>query len=291
MPTARSGLGGAVYEDKLYVIGGESTSGVIGEVDAYHPVDDRWEIRRSKPTPVADIAAAAIAGKIYIPGGRLASGQPTDLLEIYDPLNDTWGKGARVPINVSGYALAGMDGKLYLFGGWDGSQVLDTVYEYSPDGDQWTKKSSMGTARQFAGAAVVSGKILISGGYDGKRALTINEIYSPELDTRTNNPWSTRAALPEGRYSMGMTSVANIVYLVGGKVPGKAVDREALLYSYQNDKWQRFEKPPKGISSGSTLIPFDTYLYMLGGLNGEVPTAYNLAYQAIYNQMVPIIVR
>jgi N-acetylneuraminic acid mutarotase len=291
LPTARSGLAGGVYEDELYAIGGEGSSGVTGELDAYNPASDNWKTLAVKPTPVSDISAVVIGGKIYVPGGRLTSGQPTDILEVYDPHTNRWESRSNLPTNVSGYAMAMLDGKLYLFGGWDGHQVTNTVYEYSPDSDLWVNKTSMSISRQFAGAAVVNGKILVVGGSDGKRPLAFTEIYSPELDDGFRKPWDKRAPLPEGRYGMGLSSVANILYLVGGTAQGNAANREALIYSYQSDQWQRFENPPSPVGTDVALIPVDNYIYIMGGKVGDVPNANNFAYQAIYNQMVPIIVR
>jgi hypothetical protein len=291
MPSARSGLAGAVYEDKLFAIGGESASGVVGQVDEYDPAAGAWKTLAEKPTPVSDISAVAIGGKIYVPGGKVASGQPTDVLEAYNPRTDRWEKRSNLPTKVSGYALAMLDGKLYLFGGWNGSQVMNSVFQYDPDSDRWTRRANMVVARQYAGAAVVNGKILVVGGYDAKRPLTINEIYSPDLDNGTSNPWDKRAPLPEGRYGMGLTSVANILYLVGGTIQGNSVNEESLLYSYQSDRWQRFENPPIQTGSWLTLVPLDNFIYALGGKTGQTINSTNLSYQAIYNQMVPIIVR
>lgn len=291
LPLARSGLANAVYEDYIYLIGGKTAAGVTGQLEAYQPANDRWTTLAPKPTPVSEIGAAAIGGKIFVPGGLLASGQPSDVLEFYDPRTNQWEVRTSLPEKVSGYALAQMEGKLYLFGGSNGQQVVNSVYEYNPDSDHWVKKTNLPTARAYAGAAVVNGKIYVVGGYDGKRSLAVTEVYSPELDDGSSNPWETRAPLPEGRYKMGMTSLANIIYVVGGISQTASLAQQAFLYSYQPDKWQRFETPPEPAGDDLTLAALDNYLFVLGGQNGETVYGHNMEYQAIYNQMVPIIVK
>jgi DNA-binding CsgD family transcriptional regulator len=90
LPTARGGLAVAVYENQIYAIGGETTQGVTGMMEQYDAASDTWKALTPKPLPVTDINAAVIGGQIYIPGGRLASGGMTDVLESYDPRRALW---------------------------------------------------------------------------------------------------------------------------------------------------------------------------------------------------------
>jgi DNA-binding CsgD family transcriptional regulator/N-acetylneuraminic acid mutarotase len=283
LPTARSGLAVAGYENQIYAIGGETSEGVTGVVECYDLTADTWGTLTPKPLPVTDVNAAVVGGEIYIPGGRLASGGVTDVLESYDPSGNHWQKRASVPVAISGYALVAFEGKLYIFGGWDGKKFLDSVYEYDPDQNQWRERTPMPTVRGFAGAAVAGGKIYVIGGRDGKGTLAVNEEYLPGHDT-----WLQRAPLPEGRYALGMTSVADILYIIGGE----GETNSALLplqYVPQQDQWQAFESPFSGSWSRLGVIPTGTHLYALGGSLGEVPMTKNLAYQAIYTILIPAI--
>jgi kelch-like protein 18 len=237
----------------------------------------------SKPVPVADINAAVIGGKIYIPGGRLASGGGTDILESYDPRRDQWERCAPLPVALSGYALAEFEGKLYVFGGWNGQKFLASVYEYDPDQDKWIEHMPMPTARGFAGAAIAGGSIYVIGGYDGKESLAVNEEYLPERDT-----WSRRAPLPVGRHAFGIASIAEFIYLVGGEgETGSSL--LPLQYFPQQDQWQEFESPFSQRWSHLGLVPFQTQFYGVGGRWNGIPVAQNLSYQAIYTIMMPVI--
>ncbi len=283
MPTARSGLAVASQEDQIYAIGGETEVGVTSVVERFDLVTNTWIGVSSKPTAVTDVSAAVVGGRIYVPGGRLASGKVTNILEIYDPQLDRWEQGTALPISLSAYALVTFEGKLYLFGGWDGEHFLASVYEYDPDKDTWSARSQMSTARGFAGAAMAGGKIFVVGGYDGKEALAVNEEYQPERDT-----WSRRGPLPAGRYAMGIASIADSVYVVGG-VGETDSTLPPLQYSYQQDQWQAFENPFPQQWSHLGLVPIQTQLYGVGGRWNGIPVAQNLSYQAIYTIMVPIV--
>ncbi len=283
MPTARSGLAVASQENQIYAIGGETEVGVTSVVERYDLVTNTWTGLASKPTAVTDVSAAVVGGRIYVPGGRLASGAVTNILEIYDPRLDRWEQGAALPIALSAYALVAFEGKLYLFGGWDGEHFLASVYEYDPDQDAWGAGSPMPTVRGFAGAAVAGGIIYVLGGYDGKEALVVNEEYLPNRDT-----WSPRAPLPVGRYVMGVASIADIIYVVGG-VGETDSTLPPLQYVHQQDQWQEFEGPFPQRWSHLGLISLQTQLYGVGGWWNGIPAAQNLSYQAIYTIMVPVI--
>jgi N-acetylneuraminic acid mutarotase len=133
MLTARSALAAAAYENQVYAIGGETDEGVTGALERYDPRSDTWTALAPKPLAAAEIGAAVIGGKIYVPGGLTAEGMPTTVLEVYDPRSDAWSLGPSMPEALSAYALAAFEGKLYLFGGWNGTGYVASVYAFDPD--------------------------------------------------------------------------------------------------------------------------------------------------------------
>lgn len=288
MTVARGGLAVATLENQLYAIGGTTESGISVANERYDPTIKIWEALPDKPTPTSDLSAAVIGGKIYLPGGRLADNAVSAILEIFDPRSNQWKKGAPLPEGRSAYGLAAFEGKLYLFGGWNGKNYVDTVYEYSPAQDQWIEKTSLPGARGFLAAAEVGGKIYVIGGFDGKNALRSMQIYSPELDNGVDDPWGEKALLPESRYQMGAIGLADNLYILGGK---GAVDGRlnALNYNPQMDQWTEFETPIDTSWLNPGVAALGNYLYAAGGLLDGKPTAQNLAYQAIYTILLPVV--
>jgi N-acetylneuraminic acid mutarotase len=207
---------------------------------------------------------------------------------VYDPRQDRWEERARLPKPVSAYALATFEGKIYLFGGWDGSRYVDSAYEYDPRQDSWRALSPMSEARGYAGAVVVGGKIFVLGGYDGRDPSATNEAYLPERDNGGDIPWIQRASLPTGRYGMGVASISNIIYVIGGEgEPGVAL--LPLEYSQEEDKWRSFESPLPKQWSYLVTLPLGTQLYSIGGKLEGVPASQNMAYQALYTILIPVI--
>jgi DNA-binding CsgD family transcriptional regulator/N-acetylneuraminic acid mutarotase len=289
MPTARFGLALAAYGNSIYAIGGVTSSGVSAATERFDSSGNSWTELAPKPTAAGDVGAAVIGGKIYVPGGSLSNGKLTNVLEIYDPLQDVWERGASVPAALSAYALAAFEGKLYLFGGWDGSSVRAAVFEYDPDQDLWSPKTPMPTARAYSAAVVSAGKIYVLGGKTSENPLVTNEVYSPAQDTGTENPWDNAAPLPEPRFGMGVTSVADIIYLIGGE--GDGGDLPAQAYFPQSDEWQTFESPQPQAGVELGLVSIGPYLFSIGGKQGETPSARTSAFQAFYTISIPVIVK
>ncbi|MDQ3365357.1 MAG: kelch repeat-containing protein, partial [Myxococcota bacterium] len=73
MPTARGGTACGVLGDQLVVVGGEGNpdapSGVFPQVEAYSATTTAWTTLAPMPTPRHGMGAAAIGGKLYVPGG------------------------------------------------------------------------------------------------------------------------------------------------------------------------------------------------------------------------------
>lgn len=288
LPTARYGFAAAAHEGQIYVIAGESEEGVTGVVERYDPSLDKWFTLSSKPVPVKDIHAAVIGGKIYIPGGRMKSGQLTDILEVYDPLEDTWEQYASLPFPIYAYSLVAYEGKLFLFGGLNDTSYLDIVLTYDPEMNEWYELTSMPTARAYSGAVVTGNKILVIGGVDGEEALAVHEIYYPEREDAETNPWSEGASMPGGRYGMGIVSIADTIYVLGG-ISNEGTMIQTLQYSSQDEEWRLYSSSESETWAFLGLLRIETELFAVGGLLNNEPTDRNLSYKAIYTINLPLI--
>jgi N-acetylneuraminic acid mutarotase len=184
--------------------------------------------------------------------------------------------------------LVAFEGKLYLFGGFDGRAYVSDVYAYEPGDNAWQALPAMDTPRGFAGAAVSGRQIVLVGGYDGKKALTEVNLFQPDFAADPDLAWKEATELPGGRYAMGVTSVADSVYLVGGSGRIEA-NTQALVFSPQINQWQSLQQPTMPIGSHVAVVSLGSYLYTLGGVINRTPLASNYSYKAIYIVVLPII--
>jgi len=288
MKAARSGLAAAAFDNRIFAIGGENNLRVTGIVEVYDPASQTWSEGKSMPLPVADIQAGVLGGKIYVPGGRLASGQISNALEIYDPLQDRWESGPSLPYPVSAYALAAFEGRLFLFGGWDGTEILNAVLEYDPSLGAWSKCSPLPTGRAFSAAAEAGGKIYVVGGFDGEKALSVNEAYTPNLENSPASPWSSAPPLPEGRYGMGAAGVVDTLLVIGGS---RLDDGSAPSYQFfpSLGNWIETSQPEAQSWTGLAAVPLEQLVYVVGGTLGDQATNQVESYQAVYTVLIPIV--
>jgi len=288
LPAGRSGFAFAsyTYEGKryLYAIGGDLGDQASDQVTRYDVAANTWVPLSAKPTAVSEVQAVVIGGKIFVPGGRLASGQITDKLESYDPQQDRWSTNQPLPAPRSGYALAVVEGKLYLFGGWDGNSYRSEVWEYDPGQNTWAQRTAMPTARAFAAAAVVENAVYVVGGTNDQGSLAVNERYIPAEDHQSSNPWAVKARLPSAAEHMAIASISDQVFLVGGKQNAN----QLLIYIVGNDSW-RTDKLPFPAASDLRAQAIGNKLYIVGGRGETAANTQVYEYQAIYTVLLPAI--
>ena len=282
--TARAGFAIAGSGDRMYVIGGESASGVLATVERYDTNENIWTELSKKPTPVTDVRAVVLGGKLYLPGGRRSS-DPKDItavFERYDPVAESWDRLPDLPQPRSGYALAALEGKLYLFGGWDGTSYRREVFEYDPERESWRERALMPTARAFADVGVVEGGVYVLGGENENGLVANNEMYTPAQEGA--QPWAQRAPLPEPRSRFGVAVALSTIHVLGGEPS----DATPAKYNARSDSWQPFAAPPQTVGSRPGVVQQDVSIIVLGGKRGENTYSNGMqAYQALSTIFLP----
>ncbi len=167
MPVKRGAAVAAVFEDKIYVIGGVTTApgagkptigpatpqSVLDIVEEYDLKTDTWRERAKMPTPRNHAAAGVVDGKIYVIGGRIGAAfiAPASNLanvEAYDPKTDQWGPAlAKMPTARSGLVAGVYAGRIYVAGGEYQDFFSQTAYSafqaYDPASNTWSILPSM----------------------------------------------------------------------------------------------------------------------------------------------------
>lgn len=288
LPEGHAAAAVVVYDNSLYLIGGQTPAGVSAALLRYHTGGADWQPLADKPTPVSQAQAAVLGEKIYVPGGEDAAGQPTARVEVYDPRAGRWQRAADLPAARSRYALATLEGRLYLFGGWDGRAAQNTLWIYDPAADSWQTGASLPAALMQAAAIPLEGRIYLLGGSDGARPLADVRVYHPARDRAGEQPWEALPPMPAARSAMGAALLANQIYLVGGQTSA-GDDPPAWQFLPQSGQWLSFEGTPQPAGSSPALVPLDNRLHLLGGLRDGSPQSAHLTYQAIYTILIPLV--
>ncbi len=229
MQTPLTSFGIAVYQNKIYCIGGTTN-------EVYDTRKDTWQLMSPMPNLRTALQANVVDGKIYLIGGVIAmtSGpeQFSTLNEVYDPATDTWNAKAPLPLAVANYASAVVNDLIYIISGRskNGSttNIIDAVQVYDPQSDSWTASASIPIPVSTAAATAIAAlttktdandqesteALFVIGGLtktDPFHAANLTQIYYPQ-----NNTWASGAPLLYPRGGLAAVSIDSSIFAIGG---------------------------------------------------------------------------
>jgi N-acetylneuraminic acid mutarotase len=250
MNQARSDLGVAVVNGKIYAIGGKVLvyqdqsrveSKEVSTNEEYDLATNVWIYKKPMPTPSSLFAIAVYNDKIYCMG----SGKN----QVYNPAKDTWENKTAMPTARIMASANVVNGKIYVIGGHPNETLCEV---YDPETDSWTTKPPLST-NMFGPAVVYNDKIYVIWGqtriYDPatneasfgapepialpstsggdkigattgfmapKRMYVFsggynNQVYDPKADT-----WTTGSTMPTPRGDFAVAVVDDLIYVIGG---------------------------------------------------------------------------
>ena len=169
----RGSAGLVVYNDKFYVIAGNTighNGGFIDWFDEFDPVTGEWTSLPNAPRARDHFHAAVIGDKLYVAGGRLSGGDGGTFapliaeVDVYDFTTQTWSTVADLPTPRAAASVAAFENELYVIGGeiqvdLQGNSVGDavkTTEAFNPITGTWSNKTDLLTERHGT-QAIVSG--------------------------------------------------------------------------------------------------------------------------------------
>jgi hypothetical protein len=172
MPTARGALGGAVIAGRLYAVGGAPPTFSGRSVEPYGTLEildlrsGRW--RAGPPMRFArhHLGAAAVAGSLYVVGGRGQTDYALGHTERFDPRTGRWETLAPLPQASGALAAVAAGGELVAIGGGDDAAgwVTGATWALEPERNQWRRLPDLLHARHGHGSAALGGQVYVFGG-------------------------------------------------------------------------------------------------------------------------------
>jgi N-acetylneuraminic acid mutarotase len=174
----RGAAGAVVYQDKIYLVGGEVDGhwdGTQAWFDQYDPGSNSWRTMPDAPRVRDHISIAVVNDKLLVAGGRVSSAKTN---------------------NVLGTTLGAVDVFDFKTGKW--STIED---------------QSIPTPRAGASAVALDKHVLIIGGESGSQEASHSEVEAFNMETMT---WETFPSLNVGRHGTGAVEVNGDIYTVAG---------------------------------------------------------------------------
>eukprot|EP00808_Paulinella_micropora_P014800 g80591.t1 len=258
MATERRWFASAVWDGRIYAVGGETKSRVfLNTLERYNVASAtaQWEPLAPMSTPRGWCAAAALEGCIYVVGGDNGD---IDLksAERYDIQRKVWQKVADMSSKRSGCAAVAFDSRLWVIGGYDGVSRLSSVECFDPKTNSWTAAAPLRYSRNGCAAVVFDGAIYAIGGDTrstsgtGSAASTSVERYNQILKR-----WELAPSLNIGRYFTSAAVIDSQLWVSGGKG-----EQQTLLNTMErldpasHEKWQLVDQPMSSGRLGHTMV-------------------------------------
>ena len=156
MPESRAAAGAAV--------GGIAPGGLARRTFVLDLRTRRWS-RIVGPEPREHLAVAALGGRVYALGGRLA-GLDTNLrtLQALDPRTRRWTRLPPVPHARGGTGVAAVGTELLSVGGEEPSGTIASVYAYNTQTRGWRRLPDLPTPRHGLGVAALGRSVYVIAG-------------------------------------------------------------------------------------------------------------------------------
>ncbi|MDD5035753.1 MAG: hypothetical protein PHE55_13455 [Methylococcaceae bacterium] len=234
MPTPRRMLVVASVNNKIYAIGGmnftdANTVTYSNATEEYDPLTNTWASKAAFPMPPAFnsvlgnafIGGAAALGKIYIFVFNTNIHGTTATYE-YDPVLDKWDTTkAPVPFSYTRYSAVSVNDKVYVLSTDHDMGMTEngSLAEYDPKTDSWTIKPATSTHLSLTSLAAAQNKLYAVGGL---KSTVVNRINRSNVSATVDafdlslNQWIPQIRMPTARYSAGVGTVADEIYVIGG---------------------------------------------------------------------------
>ncbi|WP_055392973.1 PKD domain-containing protein [Flagellimonas eckloniae] len=238
----RGSAGLAIYNDKFYLVGGNTighNGGYVNWFDEYDPATGTWTTLDDAPHARDHFHAAVVGDKLYAAGGRLSGGDggtfaPTiPEVDVYDFVTGTWSTlDEDIPTPRGASTSVNFNDKLVVIGGEvQGEEVYGEVVtdalkiteQYDPVTEVWTRLEDLNNERHGtqaivsgAGIFITAGSPKIGGGTEGNQKNM--EFYGEDAPVGSPSTASTLDAPTEVVIADGTTE--NIDLNISGGTVG-----------------------------------------------------------------------
>jgi len=225
--TPRYALCSAVVNDKIYVIGGEnSTGGFCNTLEVYDPTSDTWISPQTTGyfSPHFAATASVVDGKIYVFGGGAGLLTFNDSVSVFDPSTNIWstidpGEGQTFTERW-GLTSAAIGSNIYVIGGAIGYaapyEIANFMEIFDTKTNRWsspelTVDSLLPVWEPVA--CVINDKIFVIGRQDDTACHCEVQVYDP-MQNKWSVPRTNGMKIKRGYFSAN--EINGKIYVVGG---------------------------------------------------------------------------
>ncbi len=185
----RGGAGAAVYNGRIYLLGGNTkghSGGAVNWFDEYNPATNKWTALANAPD-ARDHVTIAISGTQLVAAGGRKSAYPQTFhntvsrTNIYDFTSKKWKNAANIPTPRAGAMTVSTGPEVIVIGGESAASVKahNNVEAYNVVTRKWRKLKPLTVGRHSGVAALLDGFIHVVTGGEGRGGAgesTVHEV-------------------------------------------------------------------------------------------------------------------
>jgi N-acetylneuraminic acid mutarotase len=253
----------ATIGDKIYVVGGHNTTGVLASLYVYDPAADSWS--SGKPLPVATNGGAALAYQnvLYVFGGATSDGKAQKTVFAYTPATGKWARVTKLHIATidPGAVIIGKTG--YIVGGVTGNTRLNAVQLYDFATGKLKRGKSLLVGKSEPSVGVAGTTIIAAGGYTANGDTGDDE----GLPAHAAN-WSPLPAEPDPANASCTGVIKSKLYVMAGTKDGPPV-AASNAFAIATNSWASLAVMPQSLGGAASAV-YKGKLYCFGGADRDV---------------------
>ena len=228
MSLARSGLGCAIMNKVLYVVGGTDGIKALKVGESMDFGKGFWHWMPHLKTPRRNLGLCSDDIRLYAVGGQVDSNTTLDSMETCDPREGIWykfGAGMSKPRKYA--SVCHLNSSLYVVGGHDGSRYLKCCERFDIRACKWDTVAELPHASGLGanGLTVWNDTLVTVGGFDSRQCLDVSYQYDPAGDTWSGSP----GVMGCRRTGLGAVTAGNRLYALGGHSGESYLDSVEVL--------------------------------------------------------------
>ncbi|KAI4338512.1 hypothetical protein MLD38_023561 [Melastoma candidum] len=292
-PTPRFNHAATVVDNKMIVVGGESGSGLLDDVQVLNFTKFSWSGASSKiylspsslPIKIPPCKGHSLVSwgkKVLLVGGRTEPGSDRLSVWAFDTETEGWSlmeaKGD-IPVSRGGHTVVRANSALILFGGEDGRRrKLNDLHMFDLKSSTWLPLNCTGmvpSARCNHVATLYNNKTLFIFGGSSK-SKSLNDIYSLDFETMIWSRIKIRGSHPSPRFGCCGVLCGTKWYIAGGGSRKKRF-AETLIFDVLKFEWSvAAVASPSSVSTNKgfsmVLVQHNekSFLVAFGGIKREL---------------------
>lgn len=205
-----------------------------------------WRELAALPESTLGLAAATVAGRVYVLGSAEDLTQPRTSVRRYDPAWNAWEDLPPLPAYVRDPQIVGVGDDLLVFGGNGFAGPSRRAHRFETKSGAWRELAQLPEARSAGGAALLDGVVYLIGGTNAIGVVARSWAFDPVREL-----WREIAPLPTPRHHLAVAAYGGMACAAGGIGPLVKASVAFECYDPKTNVWRQMPGLPVALTEAA----------------------------------------